>query len=119
DVAAGGDVYLGSEKALELGRDRAGVAGDQRIIIRAGNSLSNVLSDSGTNLLGKDILLEAGNGAIGAEGKPVTVQMAADGSLVARATRDIDITATTGNLYLESVYSASGGARLTAAAGSI
>ncbi|MGB3415081.1 MAG: calcium-binding protein [Mesorhizobium sp.] len=117
---AGGAVYLGSETTVQLGNIVAGQGNSDgdTIRIKTGGSLVNVAT-SGVNLDGSDILLEAGKGHIGEDGKPVTVTMRGEGGLIARAQDDVRMTAPTSDLRVESVYSKSGNAYLVASAKSI
>ncbi len=71
------------------------------------------------------MILEAATGSIGTSLKPLTIELDNPTSppslatLVARASSDIYITAPTGNINVESIYSASGGVYLTSQNGSI
>lgn len=121
-VRAGEAVYLGSRESVRLGSIVAGadvVTGDTIRIKVDGNITNGLGAGGGVNLDGRDILLEAGQGRIGDAGNAVTVTMRGEGGLTARAKDDVRITAPTSNLRLESVYSRSGDAILTATQGSI
>ena len=112
---AGGAVYLGSEATIKLNNVVAGegTANGDDIRIKTSGSLINAAT-SGVNLDGANILLEASKGHIGEDGKAVTVTMRGDGGLIARAQDNVRITAPTSDLRIESVYSKSGNAYLTA-----
>lgn len=87
------------------------------IRVKSHEGIVNGLTDGGINFTGYDIVLEGGDKGIGVA-KAITVDMLA-GSLVARATLDVKITAPDSNLLINSIYSESGNAYLTATKGSI
>ncbi|NGP18574.1 calcium-binding protein [Devosia aurantiaca] len=114
-------VYIGSEQDLNLGQIKAGTFEEDKstgqIRLKTSGNISNVLT-SGVNLLGRDILIEAGQGQIGNSSKAVTVSHLGtttyEGGLIARAKSSIWMSAPTTDLRVESVFSSEGDVFLSA-----
>jgi hypothetical protein len=120
-VTTGQQMYLGSEGSVAIKQVQVGDAttgAEARIkvsgsILRADGATATDLIRAG------DLVLEAGDGAIGASANPILIDQVGAATLTARAKGDVFITETAGNLHLGTVYSATGGTRLGTVAGGI
>ena len=86
-----GDVYLGSEEDVRVGRV---LAGDE-IRLKVAGGLESALSETGEagiNISGQRLILEAAKGGIGNADRPIVINLGEDAPLTARAARDIHIT---------------------------
>ena len=115
-ASAGGFIYLGSQVTLNLNNVSAGSLGTPADVrIKTQGSLVDSAAPGAINVQGAGIVLEAGQGAIGAAGAPILVNVVgAGGNLTARAKNDIFIQAPVGDLPVEGVYSSLGGVWLNA-----
>jgi hypothetical protein len=125
-ITAADDVYLDSDVDVRLNQVVAGTTtiGSQ-IQIKGEGSILNGASTSTVNLQGGDIVLEAAGlngdpGTIGTETSSVNVGSIGNGTVTARAEgvvniADVPVRESAGNLNLETVFSATGDAILSAA----
>lgn len=97
NATAGTYAYLGSEKDILLDQIIAGT--DVRL--KVGGSILNG-DTSNANINGRDVILEAANGTIGAGGTPLKLNN--DGTLTARAADDIFLQRE-GDIKLDTIYS--------------
>jgi len=109
DVTAGGESYVGSESAIELGSLNV----DGNLRVRAQGELSNGGNSASTNITSDNLVLESGDGGIGSDGM-VYVDQTVGATLTARGTGDINITERTGDMNINTVYSAGGDVTLVA-----
>ena len=122
-VTAGTTVYLGSgqsQAAMKI--DQVTAPGEVRIKSKFG--LVNDSAAAGVaNVIGGDLIVEAGQGAIGTAARAFVVDLtdtsAVHATLTARAFNDLFITELNGNVYLEGASSVTGRVVLQARAGSI
>ncbi len=114
-VTAGNHIYLGSEQDINIDAITSGTTGSRDTI--SIKTQQGIISATANTIAGKDIILEAANGAIGSEAIPVLLNLDG-GHLVARAEGDIVLQAD-GDCSVQSVYSASGDIISLTAAGSI
>jgi len=115
-IDAGDHIYLGAEQDINVESIVAGGG----VRIKTGGGIVNFTDNGTVNVTGAGIILEAATSAIGAEAAPLFVQLTGVGTtLTARALQDIFLTATQGNLAIDTLYSKEGGAILQAKAGSI
>ncbi len=114
-AVADASIYLGSEQVLALGTvESSGV-----VRIKSATGLSNGLDGSGINVAGADVVLEAGTGAIGQADSAIRVDVVAGTTLTARATGDIHLVETAGDMEVGTLYSQTGGIFLESVTGSI
>lgn len=89
NAKAGDSIYLGSEGDLRL--DKV-VSNNGDVRIKARGSLTQLASGS-TSVSGRDVLLEAGGGALGATDAALTIATGAGGSVTARSALDLHLAA--------------------------
>ena len=114
-ITATDHIYLGSEHDIQAESIVAG--GEARI--KVGGSIVNYTNDGSTNIFGAGLILEAGDGHIGTADALFQVEMPEGTTLSARAMGDILLSATLGDLAIDTIYSEQGSASLEAEAGSI
>ncbi len=116
-ASATGFIYLASgNNDLDL-TTIVSTSGDDVRVRTEGNLIND--DPSGVNVEGGDIVLEGGQGYIGTLDQPVTIEVDTGGNLTARALDDIYITAKTGDIPVEGIYTPDGGVYLIADDGSI
>ena len=123
DITAGANVYIGAGLlANDFYIDH--IDAGQTVRVKSRGGIYNVAT-SGTNIVSEGLILEAAASGIGTSIDPLTIVLDNPTSppslatLVARAYSDIYVTAPSGNINVESVYSAAGGVYLTSQTGSI
>jgi Ca2+-binding RTX toxin-like protein len=106
-------LFLGSEIDLNLNQV---VAGEQ-VILRSGKSILNAADDGVINVVtsgpGGNLILEAGDGSIGADLDPILISLYDGASLTARAKQDIYVKEI-GDMYVADVYAPFGQVELEA-----
>ncbi|MDR2425948.1 MAG: leukotoxin LktA family filamentous adhesin, partial [Endomicrobium sp.] len=108
-LKANGYVYLGGDQDINVNTIEAGTG--QNITIYAKGGIYNVnTSQSAPNLIGNDIVLEAGNGSIGTLSKDLVLNIT--GKIIARAKDGIYLNAGSKNFLIDSLLS-NGFTRLT------
>jgi hypothetical protein len=117
DVSAGLDVFLGSEKTMNLGRVDAGGA----VRLRTSDGIYSLNSGTTESVIARGALLfEASEGGIGTQANRVWYDLTdATRDMTARAGRDIWLGETAGDMRVATVYSAGGDVDLWALSGSI
>ena len=120
DVTASGNVYLGSESNIRIGQVIAGdsVVGD-KIRIKGGVGIINSATGTTTNLRGNNLILEAADAAIGSSGAPIRTNVIGSDTVTARASTDIYLTETSGDMNVGTLYASTGNVVLEAEDGSI
>lgn len=98
-VTAGGAVFLGSEKDLNIDNVQSG----QTVRIKGGIGIFDV-SVTGPAIQGASTILEASTGAIGTQIKPFSMDLTAGATLTARAGQDIFITESAGDLSVAEMF---------------
>lgn len=111
-TSANGQVYLGSEQILQI----ASVTAAEDVRIKGQLDVLDV-SGAGPAVTGDGLVIEAGDGSIGSSGGAFSIDLTATGTLTARADGSVKITEQTGDMNLESIYSATAEIVLTAAGG--
>ncbi|WP_315980889.1 hypothetical protein [Aliamphritea spongicola] len=115
DMRAGGDLYLGSEKTLNL----KNISGDN-VRVKSKESLVDASAASSPAVSAtSSLILEAGTGAIGSSSDRMTIDLGASATLTARARGDIYITEVNSDLNVATIYSSGGTVDLNAVSGSI
>ena len=120
-VHAGSTAYIGSGTAagaLHLGQvvvdDKAG-----EVRIKGKGGVDGVGKAGVANVIGGDLIVEAGRGAIGTAGKALLVDLHDGATLTARAQDDVFIREARGDMLVEGVLSTRGDVTLDAQSGSI
>ncbi|MCB1490937.1 MAG: leukotoxin LktA family filamentous adhesin [Rhodobiaceae bacterium] len=98
---AGNDVFVGSEGHVTL---QTLFAGDDARIKTAGGLSSALTGTMLVNVTGRNIVLEGGDGTVGALFSPILIAQAEDGSLSARATGDVRIASVKETLAVSEVF---------------
>ena len=127
NATAGLNVYLdfidpnNAAATLQLGLITAGTTSTAfDIRIKGGGGILDKLGAGATNLVGGNIILESANGSIGVLNTPVVLSTVGTGTVTARANGIVDLFESTdggllsGNMNLESVFSQTANAVLTA-----
>ncbi|WP_261842146.1 LEPR-XLL domain-containing protein [Aliamphritea ceti] len=116
DLTAGRNLYLGSEKTLNL----ANISGDN-VRVKSKESLVDASSSAAAPAVSatSSLILEAGSGAIGSSADRMTIDLGTNATLTARARQDIYITEVNSDINVATIYSSSGRVDLNAASGSI
>ncbi|MBT9455580.1 MAG: leukotoxin LktA family filamentous adhesin [Burkholderiaceae bacterium] len=96
---AGDAIYLGSEGDLRL---QQVLSTNGEVRIKARGSLTQ-LSAGSSAVSGRDVLVEAGGGALGAPGTPLQVATQAGGSVTARAAHDLTLAGAQG-LVIDQIF---------------
>jgi hypothetical protein len=106
-------LFLGSEIDLNLNQ----VAAGEQVILRSGKSILNAADDGVINVVtsgpGGNLVLEAGDGSIGADLGPIVISLYDGASLTARAKQDIYVKEI-GDMYVADVYAPFGRVELEA-----
>ena len=115
DITAGKNVLLGSTTDIRINQVTAGdnVTGD-KIRIKGSLSILDAAAPGLVNVRGNDVILEAAQGGVGTKADRIGITFLAGGTLTARAKDGVYVNAVNSDLRLESVYSESGDAYLTA-----
>lgn len=115
DITAGKNVLLGSTTDIRINQVTAGdnVTGD-KIRIKGSLSILDAAAPGLVNVRGNDVILEAAQGGVGTKADRIGITFLAGGTLTARAKDGVYVSAVNSDLRLESVYSESGDAYLTA-----
>jgi Bacterial Ig domain/Lectin C-type domain/FG-GAP-like repeat len=72
NLTAGGHIFLGSEQDLNLDQVKAG----SEVRIKAAQGIYDVAITDVTNIVGTDLILEAGSASIGTSNKAITIDLA-------------------------------------------
>ncbi|MBQ0721029.1 MAG: LEPR-XLL domain-containing protein [Gammaproteobacteria bacterium] len=109
-------IYIGSTHDIALSHvESSGV-----VRIKTSGSISNGTGDqTSVNVVGENIVLEAASGFIGSDTARILLDIEADSTITARATADIYLVETAGDMAVASLYSAQGGISLVAENGAI
>ncbi len=107
NITAGSYIFLGSETDVYIGNLSSGQvdSSDSEIRIKTGGGIYASTGSSGVNIIGGNLILEAAEGGIGADGIPVTMDLTQDSRLNARAKEGIFLEETNGNMYVDTVFS--------------
>lgn len=100
NAKASGPIFLGSEGDLAL----QNVASTQEVRIKSGSGLSNAAADGVAAVQAGALVLEAGQGSIGAATKAMLVDVVDGGRMTARARQHIWLTEATGDMSVGTVY---------------
>jgi len=106
-TAMTGDVYLGSEEDVRIGRIIAG----NEIRLKVAGGLESALTgtdEASINIFGERLILEAAKGGIGDADSPIIINLGADAPLTARAAQDIYITEYDGDMNIDTIFSKEG-----------
>ncbi|WP_293776173.1 hypothetical protein [uncultured Oxalicibacterium sp.] len=121
NVSAGTTVYLGSgemQNAMQI--DNVTSTSNAEIRIKSRFGIVNDASVVGNaNVIGGDLIVEAGKGAIGSSTKAFLIDLQGTATLTARASGNLYIAEKSGNMYVAGVSSTSGIVNLEARSGSI
>lgn len=112
-AVAGGNIYIGSEGVMNLGV----IEGGQDVRLYSAAGITNADAKA-TNVIGRDIVLEAGTGAIGSAQGAIAIDMAAAGSVSARAAGDVWLKSASSTIRVDEIFS-TGLTSITAESGSI
>ena len=120
DVFADGQVYLGSETTLQIGRLEAGdgVVGENARI-KTAQSIVSASSPGTVNVRSADLILEAAAGRIASEDAEFFIDLVGGGIITARALNDIHLFerapgGDAGDMNVGTIYSRAGTIRLSA-----
>ena len=115
NITAERNVLLGSTTDIRIGQVIAGPEGDrQQVRIKGSLSIIDAAQPGLVNIRGADVILEAAQGGIGTRQDRIEITFRNNGGFTARAKDGIHIDAVASSLLLESVYSESGDAYLSA-----
>src|SRR5262249_33842104 len=99
-VDATDDVNIGPQEQIAISRVTAG--GEVRL--KSQDSLTNGRSDTGVNIQGGDLILEAEDHGIGSAAKRILTDIVVDRALTARAHDGVYLSETSGDLLISSVF---------------
>ncbi|MCH2131347.1 MAG: hypothetical protein MK179_19560 [Pirellulaceae bacterium] len=120
NVTANENVFIGSETNVNIG---AVVAGDastgDKIRIKSGQAISNAAGASATNARGSNMIFEAAIGSVGSSSLPIRTNMLGNDTITARASQDIYLTETIGDMNVGTLYAQQGVIVLKTLSGSI
>ncbi|OUS15208.1 hypothetical protein A9Q88_11635 [Gammaproteobacteria bacterium 50_400_T64] len=112
----GASIYIGSTRDISLSQiESSGV-----VRIKTTGSITNGTGDQSTvNVTGENIVLEAATGFIGTDAARILLNIEAGSTITARATGDIYLVETAGDMAVATLYSEQGGINLVAQNGAI
>ncbi|HUU83030.1 MAG TPA: hypothetical protein VM243_05950, partial [Phycisphaerae bacterium] len=99
-VEAGGNVFLGSEKDLNIDQVLAG----EKVRIKGAGGIFDMAVVGTTNVEATDLILEAATDSIGSSTDPLSIDLADDSTLTARSGKDIYVTEQAGALNVDAVF---------------
>jgi len=114
-ITAVKDIFLGSQGDLKIGLLKT----DGSVRLKVGKGITNASGGTAANVSAASLIIEGGDGGIGAGDARIYANLSSAGTLTARARDSIYLDETSGNLNIESVYSQSGDVSLKAENGSI
>ena len=109
-------IFLGSSSGLKIDKiESSGV-----VRVKAQGDLSNAnANQTDVNIIGENVVLEAGSGAIGGLGSAIITDVEVGTAITARATGDIHLIEVSGDIEIGTLFSQQGGINLSANQGSI
>ena len=109
-------IFLGSKADLNLEE----VTSTGTVRIKTQGSIINATGDQTTiNVAGENVVLEAGQGSIGTQGAQILLDVEANTAITARASGDIYLIETSGDMEVGTLFSQQGGIQLTANQGAV
>ncbi|MCK9231001.1 MAG: hypothetical protein M0P18_10020, partial [Syntrophales bacterium] len=115
NVTAVGVVYIGSELDLNIGTVTAG----DNVRIKSRQGIYSVAAPGASNVVGGDLVLEAGRKSIGTAAVPIVTNLGPASILTARAGTDVYIVEKAGDMNVGTIYAKTGGVYLKTLSGSI
>lgn len=115
NVTAGGVVYIGSELDLNIGTVTAG----DNVRIKSRQGIYSVAAPNIANVVGGDLVLEAGQKSIGTAAVPIVTNLGPSSILTARAGTDVYIIEKAGDMNVGTIFAKTGGVYLKTLNGSI
>lgn len=115
NITSGKNILLGSTTDIRIDQVTTGNATDREPVrIKGSLSILDAAAPGLVNIRASDVILEAAQGGIGTRLDPIEITFRSNGGFTARARDGIYVDAVASSLRLESVYSESGDAYLSA-----